>query len=265
MKFTGALAKMLTIHEEPVHYALSIGADVLAMNRLINKELNFDFTHKHLCYCGEIKDKVYRNNFCYDCYFSKAAAGDAIFRPELSKAHLNIEDRDLEFEKAYQLQPHVVYLAISGGLKVGVTRQKQQETRWMDQGASKSIVLAETTNRYEAGMIEVFLKDHISDKTNWQKMLKNHDPDIDLIEEKNRLSQLLPEDLKEFVSADNAIYEFNYPVQTYPHKVTSVNLSKKDKFDGVLAGIRGQYLIFENGAVLNIRSHEGFIVDLDVR
>ena len=265
MKFTGALSKMATIHEKPVHYALTIGEDVLAMNRLISKQLTFSFLHKHLCYCGELKDKVYRNNFCYDCYFSKAAAGEAIFRPELSKAHLNIEDRDLTFEKGYQLQPHIVYLANSGGLKVGVTRKRQQETRWMDQGASKTILLAETPNRYEAGVIEVFLKDHLSDKTNWQRMLKNHESEVDLASEKKRLIELLPDDMRNFVSEDNTIYEFLYPVENFPTKVSSVNLSKKDMFEGVLAGIRGQYLIFSGGQVLNVRSHEGFIVDLDVR
>ena len=46
-------------------------------------------------------------------------------RPELSQAHLDIEDRDLTYEKKVQLQPHIVYLAVSSGLKVGVTRKTQ--------------------------------------------------------------------------------------------------------------------------------------------
>ncbi len=265
MKITGALNKMATMHDEPVHYALAVGDDFLAMNKLIGKRFSFSFTHKHLCACGEIKDKVYRNNLCYECYLTDPRAGDAIFRPELSKAHLGIEDRDLEFEKAYQLQPHVVYLAVSGGFKVGVTRARQQETRWMDQGASRTIVLAETPNRYLAGTIEVSLKEHISDKTNWRKMLQNIDPDVDLPYEKSRLGQELNDEQQAYLSSENKTHDFTYPVENYPTKVKSVNLLKTDQFEGTLSGIRGQYLIFEDGHVFNVRSHEGFIVDVDVR
>lgn len=265
MKITGALSKMATMHHKPVHYALSIGDDMLAMNKLFGKDLSFSFTHKHLCICGEVKNKVYRNNLCFDCYTTNPAAGDAIFRPELSTAHLGIEDRNLAFEQGYQLQPHVVYLAISGGVKVGVTRARQKATRWMDQGASQAIVLAQTTNRYEAGVIEVALKNHISDKTNWRKMLKNEDPAIDLAVEKERLSNLVPEEMKPFVTTDNTIHQFTYPVDNYPLKVASVNLLKQDEFTGTLVGIRGQYLYFKEGQVMNVRSHEGFIVELDVR
>lgn len=256
---------MITMHENPVRYALSIGDDMLSVNGLIHKQIDIHFTHKHFCYCEKVVDKVFRNNFCYECYFNNPAAGDAIFRPELSTAHLGIGDRDLAFEQRYQLQPHVVYLANSGGLKVGVTRQNQKTTRWMDQGANSTIVLAETENRFEAGKIEVALKDFVSDKTHWQRMLKNHIEEIDLVAEKNRLIAALPKDLQKFASAENDVYHFIYPVENYPQKVNSVNLSKTDSFSGKLMGIKGQYLIFDQGAVLNVRSHEGYIVDFEVR
>ena len=265
MKFTGALNKMITMHENPVRYALSIGDDMLSVNGLIDKQIDINFTHKHFCFCEKTVDKVFRNNFCYECFFNNPAAGDAIFRPELSTAHLGIGDRDLEFEQRYQLQPHVVYLANSGGLKVGVTRQAQKLTRWMDQGANSTIVLAETTNRYEAGQIEVALKDFVSDKTHWQRMLKNHIEEIDLVAEKTRLIKELPKELQKFASANNEVYNFVYPVEEYPQKVKSVNLSKDDSFSGKLVGIKGQYLIFDQGGVLNVRSHEGYIVDFEVR
>ena len=265
MKFTGALNKMITMHENPVRYALSIGDDILQVNGLINKQLEFYFSHKHFCYCDKIVDKVYRNNFCYDCYFNNPAAGDAIFRPELSKAHLGIADRDLEFEQRYQLQPHVVYLANSGGLKVGVTRQAQKATRWMDQGANQTIVLAETSNRHEAGLIEIALKEHVADKTNWRNMLTNNFDAVDLLAEKKRLANLLSDDLQQFISANDEIFNFEYPVLEYPVKVSSLNFNKADNFAGTLTGIKGQYLLFENGAVFNVRSHEGYLVDLVVR
>jgi hypothetical protein len=264
MKMLGALSKMQTMHENPVRYMLDLGDDMIAMNSLIGRSMSVHFTGKHICFCGFEVERVFRNNFCFDCFLTKPEAGAAIFNPELSKAHLGIADRDLEFEQRYQMQPHVVYLANSGGLKVGVTRARQKDTRWMDQGASSAIVLAETENRFEAGKIEVFLKNHLSDKTHWSRMLTNAMPDADLKSEKARVFNLLPEELKAMVSGDDFVYEFAYPVQKFPPKVQSINLSKNKSFAAILAGIRGQYLIFNTGQVFNVRSHEGYLVELDV-
>lgn len=264
MKLYGALNKMQTMYENPVRYALDIGDDLLAMNGLLGKTILMHFTGKYTCFCDKEVNRIFRGNFCYDCYLTKPEAGDAIYRPELSKAHLGIADRDLEFEQRYQLQPHVVYLANSGGLKVGVTRARQKTTRWMDQGATSAIVLAETENRFEAGEIEVFLKNHLSDKTHWTRMLTNALADVDLMPEKNRVADLLPATLKNFVSKDNSIYTFTYPVSNYPSKVQSINFSKSNVFSAKLSGIRGQYLIFDSGQVFNVRSHEGFQVELEV-
>ena len=264
MKLFGPLRKMQTMHENPVRYVLDLGDDMIAMNGLIGRSMSLHFTGKHICFCGFEVERVFRNNFCYDCFISKPEAGAAIFNPELSKAHLGIADRDLEFEQRYQMQPHVVYLANSGGLKVGVTRAGQKTTRWMDQGATSAIVLAETENRFEAGKIEVFLKDHLSDKTHWSRMLTNAVPDADLKAEKERVSNLLPVELKTMVSGDDTVYEFVYPVKNFPAKVQSVSMNKNKSFAAILAGIRGQYLIFNTGQVFNVRSHEGYLVELDV-
>lgn len=262
MQYNGTLNKMSTSALLPVKYILDFGDDFLLMNQMIGKQLAFRFCGKYICHCGKEVAGFYRNNFCRECFFSNPAAGDAIFRPELSKAHLGVADRDLAIEMAYQLQPHVVYLAQSGGLKVGVTRAKQKLNRWMDQGASQAIVIAETENRFLAGSIEVFLKNHVADKTNWQRMLKNQTDEIDILAEKKRLTALLPADLQNLICADDTVYNFTYPVENYPLKVTSVNLAKTPDFSGTLVGIRGQYLLFDNSGVLNVRSHEGYVVGL---
>ena len=75
-------------------------------------------------------------------------SGDWVMKPELSKAHLDIEDRDLEYEKKIQLQDHIVYLSKTSGIKVGVTRSNNKTTRWIDQGAIEAIELIEVPNRY---------------------------------------------------------------------------------------------------------------------
>lgn len=264
MRFTGPLAKMKTSLKDEVKYYLELGDDILFMNDLIGKPIRIEYTDEITCFCGKRVHEVFRMNFCRDCFFTKPEAGDSILRPELSKAHLGIEDRDLKWEEEHQLEPHLVYLANSAGLKVGVTRGAQRPTRWMDQGAIEAVVLAETTNRYEAGMIEVALKEHMSDKTPWQRMVKGEDVEIDLLEEKAKATQWVPEEFSQFVSANDELTKIVYPVQEYPIKAKSVNLEKHRGVEDILVGIRGQYLLFKSGAVLNVRSHEGRHVHLDV-
>ncbi len=261
MDIACTLAKMATLPTRPVGYLLLADDNFVKINPFVGKEIGIRFLQEKYCAsCGNQFKDLYRMGFCKNCFFTKPEAGESIIRPELSRAHEGIEDRDLVFEKGYQLQPHVVYLANSGGVKVGVTRAKQKLHRWMDQGASSAIVLAETTNRFEAGQIEVALKAHLSDKTVWQRMLKNEEEPVDLVSEKKRVSALLEGELKEFVSPRDEVFTFEYPIAHFPTKVKSVNLDKTEQLSAVLQGVRGQYLIFEGGAVINLRAHTGYRV-----
>jgi len=196
---------------------------------------------------------------------SSASAGDWIMKPELSTAHLDIEDRDLAYERKVQLQPHVVYLALSSEIKVGVTRKTQVPTRWIDQGAVQAIPIVEVPNRYLAGITEVALKDHYADKTNWQKMLKNEVPQVDLVTERLKLERLIPKEVQEFFHPEKEdLYDIHFPVLEYPKKVSSLNLDKSPNYSGKLMGIKGQYLIFEDGTVFNVRTFEGYVVKLSL-
>ena len=147
-------------------------------------------------------------------------------RPELSTAHLGKEDRDLEYEKKAQLQPHIVYLANSSNIKVGVTRKSQVPTRWIDQGAHEAIEIVEVPNRYLAGITEVALKEHIGDKTNWRKMLTNEVDDEDLVKYRNRLKEYIPEEAAAYYIENNTETHLQFPVLQYPKKVKSLNLDK---------------------------------------
>lgn len=187
-------------------------------------------------------------------------------RPELSKAHLDIEDRDLAYEKKVQLQPHIVYLALSSHLKVGITRKSQVPTRWIDQGAHQAISLLEVPNRYLAGVGEVALKAAFSDKTNWRKMLQFNDvPEVDWEKARDTAIDHLPNDLKPYLLSTEKITEIPFPVLQYPEKVKSLNLKKTERYTGVLKGIKGQYLIFEDQTVFNVRSNEGLVVNIQVQ
>jgi hypothetical protein len=163
------------------------------------------------------------------------------------------------------LQPHIVYLALSSEVKVGVTRGTQVPTRWIDQGANEAIAIVEVPNRYLAGITEVALKNHYADKTNWRKMLTNDIEAADLIAERSKLQNLIPAEVQEYFYNDkNDLYEMHYPVLQYPTKVKSLSLDKTPHFQGKLTGIKGQYLLFEDGTVFNVRGSEGYIVKISV-
>lgn len=260
MTYEGVLNKMQTQFETPIQYFLIFQDSFLNVNQLLNKNIEINFVGFQCLNCGK-KKKIFRQGFCYDCFFSSPAVGDWIMKPELSTAHLGIQDRDLAYEEKVQLQPHIVYLALSSEVKVGVTRKTQVPTRWIDQGAQKAISIVEVPNRYLAGITEVALKSHFADKTNWRKMLTNDIVFTDLIKEREKLQSLLPDEVQEYFHLEkNDLYEMNYPVLEYPSKINSLSLDKTPNYSGKLIGIKGQYLIFEDGTVFNIRSNEGYIV-----
>lgn len=263
MQYEGVLKKMQTEIGSPIQYYLVFETDFLNMNQILDHEFQIKFI-KHQCLnCGNDRP-IYRQGFCRSCFFDIPAAGDWIMRPELSTAHLNKEDRDLEYEKKVQLQPHIVYLANSSNIKVGVTRKTQVPTRWIDQGAHEAIEIVEVPNRYLAGITEVALKDHVSDKTNWRKMLTNDIEDQDLVEWRNKLKPYIPEEALPYFIQSNTETNLEFPVLQFPDKVKSLNLDKTPEFKGILKGIKGQYLIFEDNTVFNIRGSEGYFVGLTI-
>lgn len=262
MLFEDVLTKMETEFETPVHYFLTGGSGRLDMNALIGRTLSIKFKGYRCLSCGSSK-KIFRQGYCYDCFYQQPDVGDWVMRPELSTAHLDIEDRDLAYEKEVQLKPHIVYLALSSNAKVGVTRKTQIPMRWIDQGASAALEIVEAPNRYLAGITEVALKRHVADKTNWRRMLRNEISATDLYKLREELKAYIPEEVRAyFLEGKKEITRIEYPVMAYPEKVVSLNLSKTPSFSANLNGIKGQYLIFENNIVFNIRSNEGTVVEL---
>lgn len=264
MQYQGVLKKMTTENLDSVHYYLDMKTDFLNMNQLIGRQLEMNFVTYECLNCHKEK-QIYRQGFCKSCFFETPTAGDWIMRPELSKAHLGIEDRDLEYEKKAQLQPHIVYLANSSNVKVGVTRKSQVPTRWIDQGAHEAIEIVEVPNRYLAGITEVALKDHVADKTNWRKMLKNEIEDVNLVEWRERLQEFIPDKVKEYYIENNSETAISFPVEKYPAKPKSLNMVKEGSYTGKLVGVKGQYLIFEDETVFNVRANEGLVLNIKVR
>ena len=248
----------------PVRYFLSANDAEIDMNALIGRHLSIEYLHEINCVsCGKLTSKSYMNGHCYDCYTTLPECDEGVFNPEKDLSHLGIS-RDMEWSKKYSLIDHYVYLAYTGDPKVGVTRYNQIPTRWIDQGAVAAVRFAKTPNRNLAGQIEVEMKKHIADKTNWRRMLMFAFPNVDLVELKKALLPLLPDDLRIYESYDDSIVEIMYPYQNTVANLKSVSLDKFDKIEGKLAGIKGQYLIFDNGAVFNVRSHSGYKIKLTV-
>lgn len=263
-QFKGVLKKMSTHYKKPIQYFLNLERDFLHINQLLGKNIQIQFEKYQCLNCGANK-KIFRQGFCYDCFQETPRAGDWIMKPELSKAHLDEEDRDLAYEKKVQLQPHIVYLANSSSVKVGVTRKSQVPTRWIDQGAHEAIQILETPNRYLAGIAEVALKDYVADKTNWRNMLKNDIQDEDLEAKASELKPHLPDEVKAYILENEKEFSIEFPVEKYPIKVKTLNLEKNPVFEGKLVGVKGQYLIFENDVVFNVRNSEGFYVKISIQ
>ncbi|WP_339700819.1 DUF2797 domain-containing protein [uncultured Marixanthomonas sp.] len=261
MNYEGVLTKMKTENGSPIQYYLVFENDFLNVNQLLNKKVSINFLKFQCLNCG-LEKKIYRQGFCYDCFYEIPQAADWIMKPELSTAHLDKEDRDLEYEKSVQLKPHIVYLANSSNVKVGVTRKTQVPTRWIDQGAHEAIEIVEVPNRYLAGITEVALKEHVADKTNWRNMLKNDIKDENLVEWRNKLQQYIPDEAKEYYIENNSETNLEFPVLQYPTKLKSLNLQKTPFYEGVLKGIKAQYLIFEDNTVFNVRGNEGYVVEI---
>lgn len=263
MKFSGQVLKMITHNAKPIQYFFNLSEDLINVNQLIGKKIAI----KHIgyqCVNCDKDEKIYRMGFCKKCFFESPYASETIIRPELSTAHLGIGDRDLQVEESIQLAPHIVYLAYTGDVKVGVTRATQIPTRWIDQGATFALQIARTENRYEAGMIEVAMKAHLADKTNWRKMLEDdYEDSLDLADFREKVKQYFPDDYKNFYSGDEEIIKLDFPYEA-PEKIISISLNKNPSYEGILRGIKGQYLSFEGGEFINVRAHEGYCIELNI-
>jgi hypothetical protein len=270
----GNIRKMVTALESPAQYTLPIGDDLFLMNDVIGKKIQLEYLGEINCVsCGRKTKKSFGQGHCYPCFRDLAECDMCIMKPET--CHYDAGTcREPEWGEAHCMQSHFVYLANSSGIKVGITRGTQIPTRWIDQGASEALPIFNVDTRLQSGLIEVVLKEHVSDRTDWRKMLKGTPDSVDLksvrdeligkcepaIEEiKNRFG----EHAIRFLSDEQQV-DIKYPVESYPEKVKSLNFDKQEKIEGILQGIKGQYLILDIG-VLNIRKFSGYNIALQVQ
>lgn len=271
----GNVEKMLTnlvgSNEATVHYQLPIGDSRVDMNALIGEKIQLRHLGEINCiHCGRKTKKSFSQGYCYPCFRDLARCDTCIMSPE--KCHYAAGTcREPEWADQYCMTDHFVYLANSSGVKVGITRGNQIPIRWMDQGAIQALPIFRVASRLQSGLVEAVFKNHVADKTNWRTMLKGAVDLIDLPAERDRLLMECKDDIaqlqKQFgLQAIQAINDaqsvsIDYPVLEYPTKISSLNFDKNPEVQGVLKGIKGQYLIFDVG-VLNIRKFSGYQLEL---
>jgi hypothetical protein len=263
MLFETKILKMRTEITDEVQYYLKGEEEDLHLNEFIGSPFRISFQNEIRCVvCDRQTKKAFGQGFCYPCFMDAPENSPCIIKPELCEAHLG-KGRDVEWEQRNHMQPHFVYLAKSSAIKVGITRDTQIPTRWIDQGATEAIIIAKVPYRKLCGDIEVALKEHYTDKTSWQRMLKNEVSDESLLEHHKNVVTLFPEELKEYYQPDEKVLKLDFPVDEFPVKVKSMKLDKLPEIEGTLMGIKGQYLLFDEGRVINLRSHSGYVAKFE--
>ena len=260
---TGQLRKMRVELQSPVDYYLPIDEEEIHLNPFIGSTIKLEYNGKIFCvHCNRKTNKSFNQGYCFPCFRKLAQCDSCIMSPE--KCHYDKGTcREPEWGEEFCMQDHYVYLANSSGVKVGITRGNQIPTRWIDQGAIQALPIFRVSTRLQSGLVEVLFKQHVADKTNWRTMLKGGNPKVDLLAERDHLMAECAEGIEQLqqqyglqaISAlpDSNSVDIEFPVTEYPAKVTSLNLVKTPVIEGVLMGIKGQYLIFDTG-VLNIRN-----------
>lgn len=266
----GTLRKMTTELQSPVKYQLPLGEQLIELNPFIGKNIKLSYTGSIACvHCQRSIKKAFNQGFCYPCFISLAQCDMCIMKPETCH-YAEGTCREPSWGEEFCFQPHYVYLANSSGVKVGITRHTQVPTRWIDQGAVQALPILKAQSRYISGLLEVAIAEHVSDKTSWQRMLKNLQEPVDLLAKRDELLSLCKEPLAvirgkfgeqafELLPEERAV-DIQYPAIQYPAKVKSFNFDKVAEVEGILQGIKGQYLLLDTG-VINIRKFTGYEVE----
>lgn len=257
-----------------VCYDLCVGEQKIPLNDCLGKTISIQFGGDIFCQaCSAKTPKSYGQGYCYHCFKTLPQCDLCIMSPE--KCHFEQGTcRDSDWGESFCMTDHIVYLANSSGLKVGITRVSQIPTRWIDQGAAQAIPMFRVATRQQSGLIEDFLKAYVADKTNWRTLLQGDPALLDLVGERNTLLAKT----YQMVAKLQALYgiqaiqpveseqvtELCYPVKRYPTKIISHNLDKQLLVEGTLEGIKGQYLLLDTG-VINVRKYAAYHVNVSIQ
>lgn len=263
----GALSKMATQLDAPVQYAFRLGDEQIAVNPMIGKTVRLEFLGAiHCSHCGRRTKTSFSQGYCYPCMQKLAQCDLCIMSPE--RCHYDAGTcREPGWGEQFCMTDHVVYLANSSGIKVGITRATQIPTRWIDQGATQALPIMRVATRQQSGFVEDLLRSQVADKTNWRALLKGDAAPVDLLHVREQIFDACAGGITELQQRfglqavqplnEQSVVEIRYPIEGYPAKITSFNLDKNPVAEGTLLGIKGQYLMFDTG-VINIRKYTAY-------
>lgn len=265
---SGSLRKMESALNGVVDYTMVVGEHRISLKEHFNQPVRLAFSGNIYCVqCGRKTSKSFQQGHCFPCMRKINECNNCILHPErclVEKGCCPLDDwAHVQCDK-----PHIVYLANTSGLKVGVTRETQVPTRWIDQGAMQALPIYRTQNRYQAGIIEVAFKSAVADKTNWRTMLKQDAINMDLLAERDRLQREVMSSIAPILEKypdsiellDETPVVLKFPVSSYPEKISSLSLDKTPEVSGTLLGIKGQYWLMDTG-VMNIRKFSGYDIE----
>lgn len=273
MEWTGNLRKLrIGGEDEEVLRYFHAGADILEpleeqdWGAYLGRKMQIEFAGQINCVqSGKRIRKTYGDGLSYDAWLKAPQTVESVIRPELSRIHEGIALRDRAWEEANHNVPHWVYLAQTSNIKVGVTGVHTGHRRWFDQGAIAGTVLCVAPYRGLAGEMEVLLKDVFSDKSAYRGMILAQNPDEAALDgAREEAFDHLGTAFEDFMQFNAPIETFRYPTLELPKKVHSIRLDKQPTVEGRLVGLKGQYLVFDTGEALNIRSHIGYRVQIRV-
>lgn len=271
---SGHLQKMeVSLADRSVAYRLPLDDSRVPLNEQLGRVISLRYSGDiHCHYCGRRTNKSFSQGYCYPCFKKLARCDSCIVSPE--KCHYHQDTcREPEWGERFCMTDHIVYLANSSGLKVGITRANQIPTRWIDQGATEALPILRVGTRLQSGLVEAALRQHVADRTNWRTMLRGGADTVDLAAARD---DLLARCVTELAALEERfglqalqrleraeITRIDYPVLEYPQKIASINLDKTSVAEGTLLGIKGQYLILDTG-VINIRKYTAYHVALTI-
>ncbi|WP_238067455.1 DUF2797 domain-containing protein [Pseudomonas shirazica] len=264
----GSLSKMAVSLQAPVvQYSFRLDDTQVPVNPLIGQRLRLEYLGAiHCSHCGKRTKTSFSQGYCYPCMTKLAQCDVCIMAPE--KCHYDAGTcREPSWGEQFCMTDHVVYLANSSGIKVGITRATQLPTRWLDQGASQALPIVRVATRQQSGLVEDLLRSQVPDRTNWRALLKGDAEELDLVAIREQVFDACADGLRELQGrfglqaiqplADAEVVQMKYPVEAYPSKIVSFNFDKDPVVEGTLLGIKGQYLIFDTG-VINIRKYTAY-------
>nr|WP_298166778.1 DUF2797 domain-containing protein [uncultured Pseudomonas sp.] len=270
----GALSKMAVQLDAPVQYSFRLGEEQVAVNPLIGKTLRLEYLGAiHCSHCGRKTKSSFSQGYCYPCMQKLAQCDVCIMSPE--RCHYDAGTcREPSWGEQFCMTDHIVYLANSSGVKVGITRASQIPTRWIDQGATQALPIFRVSTRQQSGFVEDLLRSQVADKTNWRALLKGHAQPVDLLAIRERIMTACDTGLTDLQQRfgiqavqplpDQSVVDIAYPIEAYPAKINSFNLDKQPIAEGTLLGIKGQYLMFDTG-VINIRKYTSYQIAISCK